>query len=84
MASVVNYRVDSGGGRLPEKGVVSPDELLSALRRYLAEAGDTEEAVASQIGVNHHTLRRWLADRQSPKKSRLALAASFLRHAGYL
>jgi hypothetical protein len=28
-------------------------KLLSALKRYLAESGDTEEAVASQIGVNH-------------------------------
>jgi hypothetical protein len=72
------------GCRLPEKRVVSPDELLSALKRYLAESGDTEEAVASQIGVNHHTLRRWLSDRQSPKKGKLALAAAFLRHAGYL
>jgi hypothetical protein len=49
--------------KLPEKPVVSPDELLSALKRYLAESGDTEEAVASQIGVNHHTLRRWLSER---------------------
>jgi transposase-like protein len=72
------------GWRLPEKRVVSPDELLSALKRYLAESGDTEEAVASQIGVNHHTLRRWLSDKQSPKKGKLALAAAFLRHAGYL
>jgi DNA-binding XRE family transcriptional regulator len=73
------------GGRLPEKDVVvTPDELLSALKRYLAESGDAEEAVASQIGVNRHTLRRWLSDRQSPKKGKLALAAAFLRHAGYL
>jgi hypothetical protein len=76
---------DPGGGcRLPEKPVVSPDELLSALKRYLAESDDTEEAVASQIGVNHHTLGRWLSDKQSPKKGKLALAAAFLRHAGYL
>jgi hypothetical protein len=84
VVSDVCYRADSGGCRLPEKRVVSPDELLSALKRYLAESGDTEEAVASQIGVNHHTLRRWLSDRQSPKKGKLALAAAFLRHAGYL
>ena len=63
---------------------VSPDELLSALKRYLSESGDTEEAVASQIGVNHHTLRRWLSDKQSPKKGKLALTTSFLRRAGYL
>src|ERR1700722_12970776 len=56
--------------RLSEKGVVTPDELLSALKRYLAESGDTEEAVASQIGVNHHTLHRWLSDKQSPKKGK--------------
>jgi transcriptional regulator with XRE-family HTH domain len=69
---------------LPEKGVVSPDELLSALKRYLEESGDTEQAIASQIGVNHHTLHRWLSDKQSPKKAKLALAASFLRRVGYL
>jgi transcriptional regulator with XRE-family HTH domain len=68
----------------PERDPVTPDELLSALRRYLAESDDTEEAVASQIGVNHHTLRRWLSDSQTPKKGKLALAAAFLRHAGYL
>jgi transcriptional regulator with XRE-family HTH domain len=67
---------------LPEKRVFSPDELLGALKRYLAESGDTEAAVASRIGVNHHTLRRWLSDKQSPKKGKLALAAAFLRHAG--
>ncbi|HSZ76094.1 MAG TPA: hypothetical protein VK775_01705 [Chthoniobacterales bacterium] len=54
------------------------------MKRYLAESGDTEEAAASRIGVNHHTLRRWLSDKQSPKKGKLALAAAFLRHAGYL
>jgi transcriptional regulator with XRE-family HTH domain len=39
----------------------------------------TEEAIVSQIGVNHHTLRRWLSDKQSPRKGKLALAAAFLR-----
>jgi transcriptional regulator with XRE-family HTH domain len=73
-----------GRYRLPEEGVVSPDELLSALKRYLEESRDTEQAVASQIGVNHHTLRRWLSDKQSPKRGKLALTASFLRRAGYL
>ena len=73
-----------GGIRLPEKDVISPDELVSALKRYLEESGDTERAVASQIGVNHHTLRRWLSEKQSPKKGKLALTAFFLRRAGYL
>ena len=54
--------------QLPEKDVISPDELLSALKRYLEESGDTEQAVASKIGMNHHTLRRWLSDNESPKK----------------
>ena len=53
---------------MPEKGVISPDEVLSALKRYLEESGDTEQAVASKIGVNHHTLHRWLTDNQTPKK----------------
>jgi|SRR5271165_4241820 len=77
---------ESGGNQLPEKGVISPDELLSALKRYLEESGDTEQAVASKIGVNHHTLHRWLSDNQSPKRGggKLALTALFLRRAGYL
>jgi hypothetical protein len=29
---------------------------------------NTKEAVASQIGVNHHTLLRWFSDRQNPKR----------------
>jgi transcriptional regulator with XRE-family HTH domain len=69
---------------LPEKDVINPDELVSALKRYLEESGDTERAVASQIGVNHHTLRRWLSEKQNPKKGKLALTAIFLRRAGYL
>ena len=69
---------------MPEKDVISPDELVSALKRYLEESGDTERAVASQIGVNHHTLRRWLSEKQSPKKGNLALTAISLRRAGYL
>jgi hypothetical protein len=56
------------GCRSPEKGVFSTDELLSALRRYLAESGDTEEEVASRIGVNHHTLRRYTS---APSTSRI-------------
>jgi hypothetical protein len=70
--------------RLPEGDVISPDQLMSALKRYLEEHRDSEQEVASQIGVNHHTLRRWLSDQQSPKKGKLALTASFLRRAGYL
>jgi transcriptional regulator with XRE-family HTH domain len=69
---------------MPEKDVVSPDDLLTALKRYLGTSGDTEQARAKKIGVNHHTLNRWLSDRQSPKKGKLALAAAFLRRAGYL
>jgi hypothetical protein len=36
--------------QLPEKDVISPDEVLSALKRYIEESGDTEQAVASRIG----------------------------------
>src|SRR6516165_3347038 len=63
---------------------VSPDEVLSALRRYLKNTGDTERAAALKMGVNRHTLCRWLSDEQSPKKGKMALAAFFLRQAGYL
>jgi len=53
---------------LPDKDVIRPDELLSALKRYLEESGDTEQTVASKIGMNHYTLHRWLSDNESPKK----------------
>ena len=48
--------------------------------------GDTEQAVASRIGIDRHTLNRWLSDNQSPKRGggKLALTALFLRRAGYL
>jgi hypothetical protein len=67
--------------QFPEKGVISPDELLSSLKRYLEESGATEQVVACKIGVNHHTLHRWLSDNQIPKRGgrKLALTALFLR-----
>jgi transcriptional regulator with XRE-family HTH domain len=64
--------------------IMSTDELLKALRQYLEKSGEPERSVASRIGINHHTLRRWLSDEQSPKKGKLALIAFFLRRAGYL
>jgi len=65
-------------------GATSPDELMTALKRYLRESNESEIVVASRIGVNHHTLSRWLKDEQSPTKGRLALTACFLRRVGYL
>ena len=76
--------VGSGGHLVVENEVISPDELLTALKRYLAESAQTERATASRIGVNHHTLHRWLSEEQSPRKGKLALTALFLRRAGYL
>jgi hypothetical protein len=54
--------------------------------RYLEKSGDTEQAIASKIGVNHHTLHRWLSDNRTPKRGggKLAMTALFLRRAGYL
>ena len=69
---------------MPEKDVISPDEVLGALKRYFEESGDTEQAIALRIGINHHTLHRWLSDEQNPKKGKLALTAFFLGRAGYL
>jgi len=63
----------------------SSHELIKALKQYLDETGETERAVASRIGIDRHTLRRWLSDVQSPQKEgKLALAALFLRREGYL
>jgi hypothetical protein len=64
--------------------VTSPDELMTVLKRYLRDSKESEVVVASRIGVNHHTLSRWLATSQSPTKGRLALTACFLRRVGYL
>jgi transcriptional regulator with XRE-family HTH domain len=64
--------------------MTSPDELMNALKRYLIESNQSERAVASRIGVNHHTLNRWLKDGPSPMKRGLASAACFLRRVGYL
>jgi transcriptional regulator with XRE-family HTH domain len=64
--------------------VTSPDELIKFLKRYLRKSNQSERAVASRIGINHHTLNRWLTTKQSPTKGRLALAACFLRRVGYL
>jgi transcriptional regulator with XRE-family HTH domain len=69
---------------LPEKSAISPDELIKALKRYLQESGETERTIASRIGINRHTLHRWLSAKQSPKKGKLALTAFFLRRVGYL
>lgn len=64
--------------------MTSPDELMRVLKRYLKESNQSERVVASQIGVNHHTLHRWLTAGQSPMKGKLALAAGYLRRLGYL
>ena len=48
---------------------------MGALRRYLENTGDTERAAALKMGVSRHTLCRWLSEKQSPKKGKLALAA---------
>ena len=62
----------------------SSDDLFKALNRYLEESGEPERSVASRIGINHHILSRWLSDKKSPNKAKLALPALFLRRAGYL
>ena len=64
--------------------MTSPDELMRILKRYLKESNQSERVVASQIGVNHRTLHRWLTAGQSPMKGKLALAAGYLRRLGYL
>ena len=48
--------------------VTSPEELMTVLKRYLKESNDSEIVLASRIGVNRHTLNRWLTTSQSPTK----------------
>jgi hypothetical protein len=68
---------------MPEKGAISPIELMCALKRYI-ESGETEKAVAYEIGIHENTLHRWLSGESSPKGGKLALTAYFLRRVGYL
>lgn len=63
---------------------MTPDKLIKVLKRYQRESNQEERMLAARIGVNHHTVNRWLKDEQSPTKGKLALAASFLRRVGYL
>ena len=63
---------------------MTPDELVETLKRYQRESNQSERTLASQIGVNHHTVNRWLRDTQCPTKGPLALAAYFLKREGYL
>jgi hypothetical protein len=76
--------VKRGGNLLAENESTSPDQLMEALKRYLKDSGETERAVSARIGLNYHTLRRWLSDKDSPNRGKLALTAHFLRQAGYL
>ena len=48
--------------------VTSPDELMKVLKRYLRESNESEIVVASRIGVNRHSLNRWLTSSQKPNK----------------
>jgi hypothetical protein len=80
---VLNW-IDQYVGRLQEKALVTPAELLSTLRRYLEESSDSEQTIASQLGINHHVLLRWLSDKPAPEKEKVARVALFLRRAKYL
>ena len=62
-----------------ENQVMSPDELLKALKRYLEKSGETERTVASRIGINHHTPS--LAIRRAEAKKRKAGANRILSEA---
>ena len=63
---------------------MTPEKLIEVLKRYQRESNQSERILASRIGVNHHTVNRWLKDEQSPIKGTLALVAPFLRRVGYL
>jgi transcriptional regulator with XRE-family HTH domain len=67
-----------------EKTAISPDEVMSALRQYLDATGESQRSAAAKMGVNRHSLCRWLSDKQSPQKENLVMVASFLRRSGYL
>ena len=66
--------------RQVDSEVTSPHQLLDALKRYLDESGNTEHAVATRMGLNHHTLHRWLSDAQKFEE-RTACACGMLSQA---
>jgi hypothetical protein len=51
----------------------SPDELMTVLKRYLRESNESEMVVASRIGINRHTLSRWLT---TPKPDEIQVGAN--------
>ena len=67
-----------------QETAIGPNEVMNALRRYLENTGETQRAAAMKMGVNRHSLFRWLSDSQSPQKGDLLQVAAFLRHAGLL
>jgi len=67
-----------------QETAIGPNEVMNALRRYLKNTGETQRAAAMKMGVNRHSLFRWLSDSQSPKRADLLQVAAFLRHAGFL
>jgi hypothetical protein len=81
---VVNFDRNDESNPMTEGGLIGLAQLLKALKRYLEESGESERSAAARIAVNRHSLRRWLSGEESPKGGKLALAAIFLRRAGYL
>jgi len=73
-----SWTTDSGANEM------TPDKLIEVLKRYQRESNQSERTLSARIGVNHHTLNRWLKDTECPMKGPLVLAASFLRRVGYL
>jgi len=69
---------------LHEKAVVTLEELFLALKRYLEESGDSEQTIASHIGIHPHALAHWISDKKAPSKAKAARIALFLRRARYL
>jgi transcriptional regulator with XRE-family HTH domain len=67
-----------------QETAIGPNEVMNALRRYLENNGETGRTAAMKMGVNHHSLCRWLSDTQNPQKGDLLQVAAFLRHAGFL
>jgi DNA-binding phage protein len=67
-----------------QETAIGPNEVMNALRCYLENTGETQRAAAMKMGINRHSLFRWLSDSQSPQKTDLLQVAAFLRHAGFL
>jgi len=64
--------------------LMTAEDVLKALGRYMRESNQTDQQTAAALGIKRATLGAWLQAEDPPKNSMLARLAGFLRRVGYL